>query len=136
MIGAQRWLDDHKDMINKDDFYVLNIDTVGAGTLHYVEKTGTFTTLDYDNKLVDIARDLSRCDARFNAVKSKAHRVADFDSVWFARAGISALTLGSYDENGLMPHLHRPEDTIEHVDPDCVNEAVKFSIAVAKKLMA
>lgn len=136
MIGAQKWVDAHIEELKSQQVYVLNIDTVGAGRLCFVEKTGTLTTLDYENPVVDAARALSSEDERFSDVEAKAHRVADFDSVWFARKSIPVLTLGAYDENGLMPHIHRPEDVLEHVDTNIVRDTVEFATALSQRIMA
>jgi Zn-dependent M28 family amino/carboxypeptidase len=135
MIGAQKWVDRHLNELDRDNVYVVNIDTVGAGQLQFVEKTGTLTTLHYDNALVDLARNLAQTEPQFTKVQATAHRVADFDSVWFARAGIAALTLGAYDENGLMPYIHRPEDTLDKVDVAVVQSAVDFATALSKHVM-
>jgi len=135
MIGAQKWVDAHLPELDRENVYVLNIDTVGAGRLHYVEKTGTLTTLHYDNQLVDTARQMTQNDPQFSDVQATAHRVADFDSVWFARAGIASITLGAYDENGLMPHIHRPEDTLDKVDVAVVQSAVDFATALSRRVM-
>jgi hypothetical protein len=119
-------------MLDTKNTYVINIDTVGTGQLCFVTRTGTLTTLNYDNELTRAADSLSY---DLNVQKAE-HRVADFDSVWFARKGIPAITLGAYDDNGLMPHIHRPEDRLENVDVACVERAVDFAVVLARKLVS
>lgn len=128
MIGALKWMQSQGAALDPENTYVINVDTVGAGELHFVARTGTLTTLVYDNVLTRLTEALG--------LRKAEHRVADFDSVWFARRGIPAITLGSYDENGLMPHIHRPEDRLENVDMACVEKAADFALKLARKLVS
>ncbi|MFZ5608980.1 MAG: M28 family metallopeptidase [Pseudomonadota bacterium] len=135
MIGAQRWLDRHRHELSPETCFLINIDTVGAGDLKLVARTGTLSTLTYANPLMTMAQALADKEVRFHGVTLATHRVADFDSVWFARAGLPALTLAAYDGDGLMPHIHRPEDRLEAITPQTIDQSIAFATALGLRLM-
>jgi Iap family predicted aminopeptidase len=94
------------------------------------------TPVVYDNALVDAALETAASDPKFQHIKPGAWHTADFDSVWFARAGIPSVTISSQDAQGLIPFLHRPDDTIENVDANVVLSAIDFAEATIRRLAA
>jgi Zn-dependent M28 family amino/carboxypeptidase len=112
--------------------YVLNFDNVGAGHLKVITATGSLTSTKYDNALVQAALQVAARDSRFAHVTSAEWHTGDFDSLWFARTGIPSLTISAQDEQGQIPHLHRPTDTLGNVDPAVVRLAADFGEAVAR----
>jgi Iap family predicted aminopeptidase len=83
---------------------------------------------------VDAALQTAASEPRFDGVKPGVWHTGDFDSLWFARAGIPSLTLSAQDSDGCIPNLHRPTDTIDNVDPTLPGLAVDFAAATAKRL--
>ncbi len=117
-----------------ENTYVLNFDNVGAGQLKIITRTGSLTDVVYDNSLVNTALNVAETDSRFVDVRPGVWRTGDFDSLWFARAGIPSLTISAQDIDGQIAHLHRPSDTVENVDPAVVRLAVDLGEAIAHRL--
>lgn len=134
MLGAQHYWRQHREELKERETHVLNFDTVGFGALKYVTESGGFTPIYYDGPLTDTARALTRMDKRYSHIGPARHHVGDFDSVWFVRDDISALTLAAYDAEGLMPHIHTPDDTEDHIDMKLVEEAAAFGEAIIRTL--
>ncbi|TNE62059.1 MAG: M28 family peptidase [Alphaproteobacteria bacterium] len=134
MLGAQHYWRQHQDELKARDTHVLNIDTVGAGKLAIVGESGGFTRVYYDTALMRAAAALSQLNPRYAGVRPVVHKVGDFDSVWFVRDGISALTLAAYDKDGLMPHIHTQDDRAVHVDLGLVEDAVEYAEALLRLL--
>jgi len=134
MLGAQHYWRAHEDELSRRDAHVLNFDTVGNAHLKYVVKSGGFTPVYYPGHLLDAAKALAQGNSNFAEVGAGVHKVGDFDSVWFQRAGISALTIASYDEEGMMPAIHTPEDTAAGVDLDQVALAARFGEGIIRTL--
>ncbi|MBW1948248.1 MAG: peptidase M28, partial [Deltaproteobacteria bacterium] len=88
------------------------------------------------NALVDEALKRASEDPRFAEIKEGRWHTGDFDTIWFERGKIPSLTLSAQDENGLIPHLHRPEDTLRNVDPRLPALAVDFAEATVRSLAA
>ena len=119
---------------NTDSIYLINFDTLGAGSLKIITQSGSMTTLTYDNVVTQTALQIAQNEGKFRNVLADSWHTADFDSAWFVRAGIPCLTLAALDANGLMPHIHRPEDTLDHVDTRPMLQAIELAEAVALRL--
>jgi len=120
--------------LDAEHTYLLNLDNVGAGQLRIITRTGSLTDIVYDNALVHAALETAASEPRFKTVKPAVWHTGDFDSIWFARAGVPSLTLSAQDEEGLIPNLHRPTDTLQNVDESLPRLAVDFAEATIRRL--
>ena len=134
MLGAQHYWQTHREELRTRDTYVVNLDTVGCKNLKYIKKSGGFTVVDYKNILTKTARTITEVNENFAAIVPGTHRVGDFDSVWFARDRINAITLASYDQLGHMTAIHTPDDTAEKVNQRTVDLAAKFAEAIFRMI--
>jgi Zn-dependent M28 family amino/carboxypeptidase len=132
MVGAYYYLKEKLDKTRRN--YLINFDTLGNGQLKLITQTGSLTLIEYDNEMTTTATLLMKTDRRFQNVTAGSWHTADFDSAWFVRAGIPCITLAALDENGLMPNIHRPEDTLDHADTRPMLQAIDFAVAIALKL--
>ena len=132
MLGAQHYWQTHREELKARDTYVVNLDTVGCQNLRYIEKSGGFTAVNYANVLTETAATLCGVNENFARIMAGEHGLGDFDSVWFARDGINAVTLASYDLSGQMTDIHTPEDTAEKIDHNTVEIAGKFAEAIVR----
>ncbi len=134
--GALAYFRARRAELDPRNTYLLNLDNLGAGKLKIVTRTGSVTDIVYQNALVDAALQTAASDPRFQDVQAGVWHTGDFDSAWFARAGIPSLTLSAQDEQGLIPNLHRPGDTLENVDENLPRQAVDFAEATLWRLAA
>jgi acetylornithine deacetylase/succinyl-diaminopimelate desuccinylase-like protein len=132
MNGAKYYF--NKTDLAPENSFVLNFDSIGKGDLKIVTETGSITKLIYKGKLVDTAIETAKNDARFNSVKQGSWHTGDFDTIWFARAGIQSLTLSAQDTDGTISHLHRPGDTVENIDESLPAFTVDFAETLIRNL--
>lgn len=133
MLGARFFLKKHFKEFDKNTM-VINFDTLGAGKLNVIKKTGSWGTITYDNELVKISDEIVKNDQAFLHVKSGEWHTADFDSVWFNRVGIPSLTLAALDSNGKMPNIHRETDIYENVNFTPMNDAIALAVKLCLKI--
>lgn len=131
-LGAQHYWQVHREELKAREVYLINLDTVGSPHLKYVQKSGTFTETRYDNALTEAAFVAASSNPAFADIVAGRHKIGDFDSIWFQRDGIPAVTLASYDRNGLMPAIHTPNDTAEKLDQRQIAKAAKFAEALVR----
>jgi len=113
---------------------LLNFDTLGRGALKVIIQTGSLTTIRYDNALLHATRKAIASTPALQHIGEGVWHTADFDSAWFARAGIPCLTLACLDERGAMPGIHRPEDTLDSVSAKGVEDAVALAGGIISSL--
>ena len=134
MSGSKHYFKKNADTLSIENTLVVNFDSLGKGDLKIITKTGSLTTLVHANKLVDTAILTAEEEIRFHCIKTASWHTGDFDTIWFARAGIPCLTLTAQDKNAAIPHLHRPEDVIENIDPLLTQLAVDFAERVIRQI--
>jgi hypothetical protein len=132
--GSLAYLRSQQRQLDPRNTYVLNFDNVGLGQLRVITRTGSLTDVVYDNALVTAALETAASDARFQEIKPGVWHTGDFDSLWFARAGVPSLTLSAQDDQGHIPNLHRPTDTIQNIDQQLPRFAADFAEAVIRRL--
>lgn len=133
MIGARAYFLKNQTSFHNQT-YLLNFDTLGAGDLKVITQTGSLISIQYDNPLTKIAQQVIKESVDLQDVSTGCWHTADFDSVWFQRAGIPCLTLAALDQNGQMPRIHRPEDTLDKVDFSPMEQAIDLAEKIARRI--
>lgn len=133
MIGSRAYLKKHYTEFNKET-YLVNFDTLGNGNLKIITQTGSWSNIVYDNKLIQIAKQSVTELPTLKEVSTGAWHTADFDSVWFQRVGIPAVTLAALDSNGRMPNIHRPTDILSNVDFVPMEKAIILAEKIGEHL--
>lgn len=128
MIGSRAYIERHRHEWPGGRTAIINFDTLGNGTLHVIERTGTLEIITYDNPLMDLARELMKEPHFRGKVSTGRWHMPDLDSVWFVRAGMPVITLCALDGQGQMPNIHRPEDQLLRTDLSAVSVAVDFAL--------
>lgn len=125
-LGARAFIRDH----GTRDWLFLNFDNVGSGgTLRYLRREGVISRWDADAGLVAVADGVRdrRPDLRMAPEDSPAGLTYDASPVM--ASGGRALTLSIQD--GSIPNLHWPTDTVANIDPDGVRRALAAGREVA-----
>ena len=118
-LGARAFLADHE----TDGWLFLNFDNVGGGgTLRYLRREGVISHWDADPGLIAVAARVQedRPELRMGPEDSPAGLTYDASPV--LAAGGRALTLSIQD--GFIPNLHRPSDTVANLDRGGVERAL------------
>lgn len=129
MIGSKAYFNKYKSSFNKNT-YLINFDTLGAGELKIITKTGTTGTISYDNPLIETAKKIVSTQPNLKHVENGAWHTAEFDSIWFNRIGIESVTLAALDKEGKMPNIHRETDVMSHVNFKPMHDAVELATAI------
>jgi hypothetical protein len=133
MIGSRAYMKKHYTEFNKET-YLVNFDTLGSGNLKIITQTGSWSNIVYDNQLIQIARQSVSELSALNGITTGAWHTADFDSVWFQRAGIPSVTFAALDGNGRMPNIHRPTDILSNVDFIPMEKAIILAEKIGEHL--
>ncbi|MFD2524027.1 M28 family metallopeptidase [Emticicia soli] len=133
MIGSRAYMKKHYTEFNKET-YLLNFDTLGKGNLKIITQTGSWSNIVYDNHLIQVAKQAVTELPTLKNVTTGAWHTADFDSVWFQRAGVPAVTLAALDAHGRMPNIHRPTDILSNVDFLPMEKAIILAEKIGENL--
>lgn len=132
LYGARAFVEQFRNDRVSDNTYVLNIDNVGKGNLHYCVGEGMLGFHHYDSELVTIAEHISY--GEFSDVKPFRYTLAQFDSLILSHENIKTITLISLDDRKLIPHWHWYSDIIENIEWSSIRKAVDFGIAMIQQI--
>jgi len=128
MAGLRHLLTTHA--LDKKRTFILNVEGVGAGKLHYITGEGMLHVTPSAAPLVEAAEGVAaRHDAspaRLRAIPSAAHMA-------FAR-GYQTMSVMGLDETGVPPHWNWLTDVLTEVDDAAIANAADFCEALLRRL--
>lgn len=131
MAGMRNLLSDHS--LNRRQTWILNLEGVGSGTLHYLKTEGFLHALPADPTLAGLAESLS---AGKRPVRPGTLRAIPTGAHVPLMRGMKAMTLMGLDRDGLPPHWNQLSDRIGEVDETGVAETIEFSELLLRELAA
>lgn len=97
---------------------IINLEAVGAGKIHYVDMEGTGKSHRSDRRLQSLVKKGSK-ELKGSEMKPKSLEWRNTDATPAMMAGMRAITLMGFDENGVAPVCwHTAEDNADIVDED------------------
>ncbi len=133
--GAKHFIDDYKSDLDPENTYVINIDNIGKGNLHYVTGEGMLLFWKYDETIIDKCAAITSL-SRFSKIQPLEYRRAYFDALAFAQQGYPCTTLIALDDDGNIPNWHWYTDTIENIEYETIQLAVDFSLELIRQIEA
>jgi hypothetical protein len=114
------------------DAFIINIDNVGSGSVHYVDSEGMAKRYRSDRRLIGAAR---RAIAENGlTVEGRDYRGLSTDATPALARGYRAMSVMAFDINGRLPNWHWATDTVDNVDEKNLETAAEFVCAVIKEL--
>lgn len=112
-LGAQALLDSH----DTEGWLFLNVDNVGGdGTVRYLRREGVIARWPADAGMIAVAEAVARANPGLRMASEDAPAGLTYDACQVHARGGRALTLSVQD--GFIPNLHQPTDTVANVDAD------------------
>ena len=125
-LGSQAFLDGH----DTEGWLFLNVDNVGgSGTVRYLRREGVIAHWDADPGMIAAAEGVARANPELRMAAEDGPAGLTYDSSRVLARGGRALTLSVQD--GFIPNLHRPTDTVANVDPDGVARTLAAARGIA-----
>lgn len=114
------------------DALIVNIDTVGAGTVAFITDEGLVRSYHSDRRLIAAAKRTVRENGL--SARGRSYRgMATSSSAALARR-FKAMSVMAFDINGRLPNWHWHTDTVENVSPQTVEQAAVFVTALLRDL--
>jgi hypothetical protein len=132
MRGMRRYLKDCG--LEKSSTYFVNLDNLGAGTLHYLTGEGMTAYYRYGKDLVALAETLAR--EHPDRVRSRRNLLLPTDALIPASRGYQAITFIAFGSDDLLPNYHWHTDTLDGVDRELLAFTEEFLWEYLKRLTA
>jgi hypothetical protein len=131
--GAKAFHHQHWTDLPAENSYLINLDNIGCGNLHYVTGEGMLIYYNYDEALIRICRELTR-QAKYSNWKPLEYRRAYFDALVFAQHGYPCTTLIALDDQNVIPNWHWYSDTLDNIDESTIRSAADFTTDLIRKI--
>jgi hypothetical protein len=132
--GMQEYGRAHFAALPRETTDVIALECLGSGTVTIAESEGFLVPHHYDAALKDLA---TACAADAGVpVRRGLHIVFASDAQIALHAGYRAMTLAASDELKLPANYHKPTDTPENLDLDCLDGAVDVLEGTVRALAA
>ncbi len=128
--GMRAFLDAYGD--DARDSVIINLDTVGTGSLAWVTREGVLRRRHCDRRLASSARRVAREEEL--AVKGRDFAGKATDASAALARGFKAMSIMAFDINGRLANWHRSSDTADLVQPENLELAVTFTTKLIREL--
>ncbi len=117
------------------DACFINLDNVGAGTVHYMAGEGMLPTYSADPELLELFAAACRQRPELN-VKRGLYTLMPTDATRCLAYGYRAISLLAVDDRGLLPNWHWITDTYDRVEEETVSTCAEIVWTVLKLMDA
>lgn len=130
--GIRAWGRRHFDDLPRESTTFVAIDMVGSPELSLIEGEGPVWMQDYDGPLRELVGETAAAEGI--ELRRKLRSRTSTDGVIPMRAGYPTALLSSVEAWKAPTNYHWPNDTPEHVNHDTLNDAVRLTEAVIRRL--
>jgi hypothetical protein len=130
LVGMQSFLKKHREELARS--WIINIDNVGAGDLHYTTREGMLVPHRTGRELTETAAKVARLPGI--EVSGAAFRTMSNDTEPALLRGLEAMTVIA-TRDGVPVNWHWKTDTFDAIDADTVDMAYRFVEQVVRRLI-
>lgn len=109
-----------------EDAFIVNIDGVGIGNVHWVTGEGMARRYQSDRRLTGAARRVVG-EVRL-PVRSRVYKGLSTDATPVLARRLRAMSVMAFDINGRIPNWHWRTDTADACDAETIETAVEFTV--------
>lgn len=131
-VGMENYLRQYKPP--KENTYWIDLEMVGTGNLCYVTRHGVSYLTQYEPApdMVGLAARTAQRNPDL-AVLGKDMLIVE-EVANLRNQGYQAICLAGYSEKGYLPNWHRLSDTLENIEPETLNRANRFTMALLQEI--
>jgi len=137
MQGMRAFLRGERKDRDSSSTYVIDLDAVGRGDVRFVTGAGPAVTYELRSRLTELCQAIADADAeqenRFRA--AAVRRGLSSEALPAALAGCAATTITCLEPGAVVPaNYRRPTDIPGELDPEAVDRAHDFALALIRQL--
>lgn len=129
--GSTAYAKRHYDEIREENAFLVNLDGILEKDHFNIVRMEPSAMVKYHEPLIEAL------EQSFKEDEIPTNRavlpIGATDAASFARRGLPAVTILALGLKGLHPTYHTRRDTIEHIDPECLQMAVNVLVRFAKE---
>jgi hypothetical protein len=135
--GMRAFVRTHREDLDRDSTYVINLDDVGAGDVRYHVSEGLAVSFALDRRLIELCEAIATADRD----DGNRYRARPFASGFATAAvparlsGLRATTISALEPDRLVPsRFHLPDDVPDAIDPEALARVHDFALELIRQL--
>lgn len=132
MMGMVQYFKMHGRSLDRENTYIINLESIGAGNVAYGLSEGFVRVRPYSEELVSICRGL-KDSGEFPEIGTYEVRLGTDAMVPVVR-GFKAISLIAVNENNFVPHYHSDDDIPENIDIEVTTRARDLALRMVREL--
>lgn len=133
-VGMEAFLDAHAQGISREDSYWIDLEMVGTGNLCYITRHGMGAPAHYwpHPDMLRLAEQAARKHPHLGVTGRNMLIMEEVANL--RRRGFKVVCIAGYNEQGFLPNWHRLSDNLEHIEPETLERAARFTWALAQEV--
>jgi Peptidase family M28 len=135
--GMRAYLRAHRQELDPDNTFLVNVDTVSFGDPRYEVSEGLILSQPMDGRLVELSEAIATADRDGDGglgVAAIRHSLQG-DALPARVAGLRAIAVPAAEEDVILPsYYHTHEDTPDKIDEGALTRAVEFTLALVRQI--
>ncbi|MBS3956895.1 MAG: M28 family peptidase [Clostridiales bacterium] len=111
---------------------IINLDNLGAGTLHMVTEEGMARRYRSDRRLLSAGKRVASENGL--PVRARAYKGLSTDATPALARRMRAMSVMAFDVNGRLPNWHWETDTVDNISEDNLENAARFVTELVRAL--
>ena len=134
--GMARWVTAHRDELDRDRTFFLNIDSVSFGDPHFVVSEGALVSYRLDARMAELCAAIAAADREDgDRYRSKPLRIPfHTDALAANTRGFRALSIVGVKDGVSPAYYHTHADTPAELDEDAMTRAIDFTVELVRQL--
>jgi hypothetical protein len=135
MQGIRAFLGAHRDALDPQTTYLVNVDSVGRGDVRFVTGEGLAVTYELGSRLTELAAAVAEAGAPEGGGAAAFRHGLATDALPARLRGIPATTITTLEPGSPLPaNIHTPDDLPDTLDPEAITAAHEFALALVRLL--
>ncbi len=131
-VGMEKYLDQFAPPLENSTF--IDLEMVGTGELCYIQRHGVSLFSEYHPapQITALAAQVARARPDLR-VTGRPMTILE-EVAPLVRRGYEAICIAGYDATGMLPNWHRVSDRLENIEPDTLERAARYVLALVNAL--
>jgi hypothetical protein len=134
--GMARWVSAHRKELDPEATYIVNLDSVSYGDVHYLAAEGAILTYRLDRRMLELCDAIAAADRENgNRYRAQPLRIPfQTDALPPSVRGFRAISIIGVEEGVPPPYYHTHNDTPDKLDEEAMTRAVEFTLELVRQI--
>jgi peptidase M28-like protein len=134
--GMARWVSAHRNELDRETTFFVNLDSVSYGDPHYLVSEGALVSYRLDARMIELCEAIATADREDgDRYRAQPLRIPfHSDALPPNTRGFRAISIVGVEDGVPPPYYHTHEDTPDKLDEEAMTRAVEFTLELIRQI--